>query len=433
LNANHPPRTSHARLQGSWLALARAAWILLVALSLAVSIADIPLEARRLRTVCAGSSCSGQQLTAGIAQQLQRLNLPDGLFATYFVVLEFGFLFVWIAVALVIFWRRSDDRMALVVSLFLVLFSAVQSGAAGTPAAVGAAYPLSQGLMALLNNLGWISFVLFFFLFPDGSFAPRWTRWLVFVFLALNVLESLLPQAPASVAPQYVLQLGGLLLVVLVLIGLFSQIYRYRRVSSALQRQQTKWVLYGVLASIFLFAILVSLGKLFMRTPELFAVLLINTMIYASGLLIPLSIGFSVLRYRLYDIDIIVNRTLVYGTLTALLLLVYFGLVFSLQNVFSVIIHAHNDVAIVISTLGIAALFQPLRWRIQRVIDRRFYRRKYDAQHTLAAFSATLRSEVDLNALSGHLLDVVRETMQPAHASLWLLRSGADDARREEM
>ena len=137
-------------------------------------------------------------------------------------------------------------------------------------------------------------------------------------------------------------------------------------------------------------------------------------------LVIPLSFGFAILRARLWDIDVLINRTLVYGTLTVLLALVYFGLIFVLQSLLRGIMSQNNDVVIVVSTLAIAALFQPLRQRIQQIIDRRFYRRKYNAAKIVEAFSATLRNEVDLDQLREHLITVVQDTMQPAHVSLWL-------------
>ncbi len=423
----HPRGIPDTRLYGSWLVLVRAAWILVVALSVTVSIADIPLEFKRFHTVCVGSSC-GQQLTAGIVQELHHLHLSVDFFATYLVVLEFGFLFVWVAIALLIFWRRSNDRMALLVALFLVLFPAAQS--IGSPDAVGAAYPSLQALTTLLDNLGWLSLLLFFYLFPDGRFVPRWTLAIVLVYALLSILGSFIPTPPNGTIS---VLLGLPLLAAVVGIGLFSQVYRYKRVSNAVQRQQTKWVVYGVVAAVILFTGIVSLGPVFFTRPALFPALFAHTAISGIELLIPLSIGFSVLRYRLYDIDVLINRTLVYGILTVLLALVYFGLVFASQNLLGGIIHSNNGVAIVISTLAIAALFQPLRARIQRVIDRRFYRRKYDAARTLADFSATLRSEVDLNTLCDHLLEVVQETMLPAHISLWVASRGKDDKRREEL
>jgi hypothetical protein len=207
-----------------------------------------------------------------------------------------------------------------------------------------------------------------------------------------------------------------------------SQIYRYLRVSTRIERQQTKWVVFGIIIALTgTFVIFPILTFIFPTLNQLNipSSLILGLISYPLVLLsLPITIGIAILRSRLYDIDVVINRALVYGTLTLLLGLVYFGLIFSSQFLFQGMFHQNNSVAIVISTLVIAALFQPLRRRVQAIIDRRFYRRKYDAARTLAAFSATLRSEVDLYQLHEHLLAVVEETMQPTHVSLWLRPDG---------
>ncbi len=216
--------------------------------------------------------------------------------------------------------------------------------------------------------------------------------------------------------------------VVLLVIALF---YRYRYASSPLQRQQTKWVIYGgsvagiivvgLTMPLYLFPSLGQVGSFYQ--------LVIAPAYILVVFIVPLSIGLAILRFRLYDIDIIINRTLVYGTLTLILTAVYVGLIIGLQALLRGIISQDNSIAIVISTLAIAALFQPLRYRLQRVIDRRFYRSKYDAAKIVAAFSATLRQEVDLDQLREHLVAVVEETMQPTHVSLWLRPTQHDGER----
>ncbi len=408
-----------ARLHGHWLILARIAWIVIVVLSLSISIADIPLQFAQLHIVCVGSDC-GQQLTASIVRDLHTLNLSVDFFAACVIILKFGFYLVWVVVAFVIFWRKSTDWMALLVALFLVLFPASQS--LGSPGDVGTAYPSLHLLTTFLDDLGWLMLLLFFYLFPDGRFVPRWTRGVALGYVLLNSLGGLFSSLSFSDILSFFLGLP--LLAVVVGIGLFSQVYRYIRISSPIQRQQTKWVLFGVIAAVVLFIVL-AFPLLPIPKPArgtVLGMLIDNTLFHCAVVLIPLSIGFSILRNRLYDVDLLINRTLVYGTLTALLALIYFGCVFILQNLVRGFTGqvGQSQLIIVGSTLAIAALFQPLRRRIQRIIDRRFYRQKYDAARTLAIFSATLRNEVDLGQLSEQLIAVVQETMQPAHISLWL-------------
>jgi hypothetical protein len=266
--------------------------------------------------------------------------------------------------------------------------------------------------------LGEVCGVLFFFLFPGGRFAPRWTRWLAVAFIAFDLPRDFPELYSGSPALEMVTQWVFMGMVVSLV---SSQVYRYRRVSTPAQRQQTKWVVFGTtlgVAGTFPLQLPVDLSLVGGDTP--LTLLFLKVGFALSFLLIPLSISVAVLRSHLFDIDVLINRTLVYGSLTAMLVAVYFGAIVVLQRIFVGLTGQESTLAVVASTLVIAALFNPLRRRIQSFIDRRFYRRKYDARKTLDAFSEKLRDETDLEALNEDLVGVVRETMQPAHASLWL-------------
>jgi hypothetical protein len=211
-----------------------------------------------------------------------------------------------------------------------------------------------------------------------------------------------------------------------------SVVLRFRR-SAGEVRQQIKWIAFAAsfMGSLYLLMMGASVISVLLAEPgtpsdpgtqTLWGALLEDVMIL-SFTAIPVAIGFAILRYRLYDIDVVINRTLVYGSLTATLVLLYAGSVVILQYASRALTGGESQLAIVASTLVIAALFNPLRRRIQNLIDRRFYRKKYDAQKTLSAFSKTLREETDLEALNAELLTVIRETIQPEHVSLWLRKT----------
>jgi hypothetical protein len=192
---------------------------------------------------------------------------------------------------------------------------------------------------------------------------------------------------------------------------------RLRR-SRGVERQQVKWFAYAEVVLVIGTIAAYTISEASSVPSWARSVGFLLTMVGIAGL--PIGVAIAVLRHRLYDIDLLINRTLVYATLTVSLLTVYFGGIVVLQRLFVLLTGQKSTLAVVASTLTIAALFMPLRRRIQSFIDRRFYRRKYDARKTLEAFSAQLRDETDLNALSEDLVGVVRETMQPSHVSLWL-------------
>jgi hypothetical protein len=327
---------------------------------------------------------------------------------------------VWVAVAGVIFWRRADNWIALFFSFSLITF-----GTLSLPPSLPVLADQSSAVWLPINVLaliGTVALYIFYLLFPNGRFVPRWTRWAAVLFAVHEVFYWLFPRSVLDISSSFPL-LDFVVLTTFACIAIGSQMYRYRFVSSPAERQQTKWVVFG-LVSAGLGAIAFELsipGSPLGQFGPLLA-LALEAGLFGSLLLIPLSIGVAIVHDRLWDIDIVIRRTLVYGILTASLTLVYFGSVATAQAVFHVLTGRveQPQLVVVVSTLVIAALFNPLRRRIKSFIDRRFYRRKYDARKTLEAFSATLSQETDLDALSDDLLSVVRRTMHPTHVSLWL-------------
>jgi hypothetical protein len=354
-----------------------------------------------------------------MVRQLQALGMSRSTYAAYVVALNVVFAAVYGAVAVVLVWRKSGERMALFSALTLVTFGGATF--TGPLYEVARAYPAWWWVMASLGFLGDASAILLFYLFPDGRVVPRWALGLAAPWILAQGGRFFFPDSPFNYqtwpfALLWLLFFGG------IAPGLGAQIYRYRRVSTPLQRQQTKVVVFGItVASGGYFGL--SLGKVFLMPffmGSVLANLALATAIYAVMLLIPFSLGVAILRYRLWDVDVLINKVLVYGALTATLGALYIGSVVGLIALLRGLTGESSSVAIVVATLVMAALVHPLRRRIQTDIDRRFYRRKYDAAQALAAFSARLRDEVDLSAVTADLLAVVDDTVQPAHVALWL-------------
>jgi hypothetical protein len=314
------------------------------------------------------------------------------------------------------------------------VYSLARPGSVPFPVVI---YALGQCLWVPAVGLFAIYLIL---LFPDGRLPSRrwrtlaWLSGLVLVLLSVGIVLSPGPlnglrgvQNPFGLE-QYPWVINAFLVVLpllplCILASAVSLVLRYRR-SGGEVREQIKWIAFAALFVGVLF--LVDIGASLLLTSGAAVgveppwLKLLDQFGFLSFTAVPIAVGFAVLKYRLYDIDVIINRTLVYGPLTATLALIYFGSVVGLQAVFRTLSGQESTLAVVVSTLAIAALFSPLRRRIQSFIDRRFYRSKYNAAKTLEAFSAKLRDETDLDALSDDLVGVIKETMQPSHVSLWL-------------
>jgi hypothetical protein len=277
------------------------------------------------------------------------------------------------------------------------------------------AYGVPSHVLEPISSMAWnltvppLPVTLMLLIFPNGRLLSR--RWWAVVAVAL---------AGYALTFLGVYSVGVWISLTALLASVVAVVLRWRR-STDQGRQQLKWLVYMVALTVIAGLVGLALGGIWANVWLITGVTVLVTTA-GVGLGIPAAIGVAVLKYRLYDIDVIINRTLVYGALTAALVAVYFGGVTATQALFRTLTSQEEQpqLAIVISTLVIAALFMPLRRRIQSFIDRRFYRRKYDAAKTLETFSAKLRDETDLDALNADLTEVVKETMQPAHVSLWL-------------
>jgi hypothetical protein len=415
----------------SWYDAARVACALIIVLVIALDVGGIPAAYQLVQTPCSPCDPNSIQATTVQASALHADGMSLQFFALYTTALIVVTQFIYIALGVILYLRRSDDGVALFTALTLVTFG----GAAFT----GTLHALTDMNAALgfttrgLNVIGQSCFIIFLYVFPDGRFRPRLAVIPAVLWSASWVL-TLWPNGNPMISAVTGFTQDGPLFILIILSMIAAQVYRYRRVSSPIQRQQTKWVVYALAVGLGGFAATLIVANLLLPpslTNSPTGTLIGNTLTYSWFIIIPIGIAAAILRSRLYDIDILIKRTLVYGSLTAILAGVYFGLVIGAQQLTHRLTGqevAQQPVMIVLTTLLIAALFTPLRARLQRLIDQRFDRSRYDAAKTLAAFSASLRSEVDLRQLNDHLLAVVDETMRPAHASLWLRASAGSSA-----
>lgn len=447
-----PPETGQRhddpRLAARWLPVARVVWAALTLTLMGVFAVAIPPRYHQLFALTQVAAATLTQLrlaqgphpTGGVALDRLALHaLASGVYPVVALALEVGLTLACVAAALIIFWRRSDSWIAIFAALTLVGVAAATAPALD---ALAQAQPFWRTPVAFAQGVGLECEPLIFYLSPDGRFIPHWTRPLAIIWTLIRLATLVLPFAPfhyvsaqpGVAAPTPLAVFGFLVYVGWLGSGLWAQLYRYGRISTLSQRQQTKWAMLG--------AALATLGYIAFVLPRLTIpalnapgqVNLIYTMIGAplymlSLLLVPLFVAFSILRYRLWDVDLVINRALVYGALAVTLAAIFFVSVVALQTLTRPLTGQQSSLTLIASTLVIALVYQPLLNGIQRVIDRRFYPRKYDNARTLAAFSASLRDEVDLDRLGERLVAVIDETMQPTHIGLWL-RAPRQEARQ---
>ena len=415
-------------LRGLRLRILQGLWVILVLCDLLVLVVSLPVFYDVLHTVCTGpvASCESDQLSPQALVGLQHAGISLHAYAIYVFSWDMLTTLAFLLVGTVIIWRRSNTFMGLFVSFLLINFGSMGLSIehfnalhAVPPDSVPVLLATIVGIP--LSILAYLCLGFFFFIFPDGRFVPRWS-WALISLWIVNFVFWVVPATSPFNINNWPLLLGSLWLFIVFGGSLATQVYRYQRVASPLQRQQIKWLIYGFVPVLVIPVFAGLIVALFpaLNSPGSLLVIALEPLFRFYYLSIPFCIGIALLRYRLWDIDALINRTLVYGLLTAILLLTYLLLVFAGQYLLSSLLGRSNGVVLVGSTLIVAGLFQPLRLRLQSLVDRRFYRRKYDAQKTLTAFSTTLRGEVDLDQLREHLLSVVEETMQPTHLSLWI-------------
>jgi signal transduction histidine kinase len=409
--------TVHTRLHNPWLTIARAMWVALVLLTVVLFAGGLLVGLDQLHNVCTGKLCHPVQLSVAEAELNRQLGLSLDFYAWYTTITFAVFGFVLVGVGVLTFWRRSDDWMALFVSLCLVM---VGTGALPVLSSVEMIQPQWGWVRYLAFLLGTGSLPVLLAIFPEGRFVPRSMRWLILIWLAfmlVNLLAKPIARAGIMSGPPNPLYLGTMLA------GGCAQVYRYRRVSSPLLRQQTKWVMLGFVGQLACLVVLVSVLVFFpvLTSPGLPKLVYEKYAFAVVGLVpilfIPVTLAISILRYRLWDIDIVINRTLVYGSLTALVVGIYVVLVGSLGTV----LQTGASIPVSLFATGIVATsFQPLRERLQRGVNRLMFGERDDPYAVLGRLSERLEVVVASHAVLPTIVETVAEALKLPYAAIAL-------------
>lgn len=407
------------RLSGRPLAIARSAWLL-------VSLAAILIFVLALPFRWASFMHPGPATLAN----LNALGLTPTAFAVFSLAWEIFFAGAFVLTGFVIFWRCGAEPFALFAAGLMVVLGVANGALAPATHALLGLHPALDFLIHTFEFVTWCGLALFFYLFPNGRFVPAWTRWLVAAILPIYLLWNYAsgPWAPLNWPPWLILPLNGLIW----LSWLLSQVYRYRRVSVPVERQQTKWIVSAIViiiaTDILLYFVIGAFvpGYVFgsegQASPQAFAYSLIVTAIDRTiGVLLPVALAFSIIRYRLWDLDLVINRVLVYGGLTVLVAGVYVLVVGGLGALFTA---SGNILTSLAATAVVAVLFQPLRARLQRGVDRLMYGERDDPYAVLSRFGQKLEAALTPDAVLPTLVETIAQALKLPYVAI-LLRDGS--------
>ncbi len=418
------PHATSTRVRGRRLLLMRLGWTLLAVINLVVFFVSIPVYSAQLFVLCTDprQGCATGQLTPGNVLALHHLGISLGSYATYTLAISIFASSIFLIVGLVLFWRRSDDWMVVFASTVLLIFAGIHDVRANAISLPGA--PVLNTLLILIGTLilgvgGFCGLGLLFSLFPTGRPVPHWAWTLVLLWLVQIVPWALPPDSPYQILNWPPLLFAGEQLL-LWGTSLSVQLYRYTLVSDHVQRQQSKWLIFG-------FALALLLDIPYLGLPGLFPALaaasspyrLLNaTAIELFHVSVPLAIGFAILRYRLWDIDLIINRALVYGALTVSVIGMYVLVVVGLGTLIQV---QGNVLLSLLATGVIAVLFQPLRLRLQRAVNRLMYGERDDPYAVLARLGSRLEATLVPQKVLPAIVETVAQALKLPYVAIALL------------
>jgi signal transduction histidine kinase len=416
-------RPDHAgrRLHGRWLLAARVGWISLAGLALILLVIALPVFFQAAREVRTAEAAVPGQLTPTDALLLQRWGVSLDAYAAYQTSLIAVFALVFLAAGALLFWRRSADPVALLVSLWLVLL-----GVAGNPLLdpLIRDQPSWQLPVRFLQGAAIGCFPLFTYLFPDGHFVPRWTRALAMTWVVWIVVGPFTPFAVADFTGPSALWFG-VLIPLSMAVGLAAQVYRYRRIASHSERLQVRWVLFGFGVVVLGFLLYATLPLLFpaLTEPTLAGVLFLNfsdtVLLVIPWFVLLACVGIAILRYRLYGIDFLINRTLVYGILSTGIIGLYVLVVGALGALFQ----SSGNVLLALLASGLAALLvQPLRGYLQRRVNRLMYGERDDPYAVLSRLSQQLKTTVAPETVLTGIVETVAQTLKLPYVALAIQR-----------